>query len=438
MKRGRWIIASTAFAAFLLVVAVSAIVVGAHDAALTRSGFGVASTSALLLVTGAVLLVAAYQLGEMSRRRSWKGNVRPPCKLPVLVAFLVTLLLGVYVLFSGLKTPSTQRPLVVAVAFLLVVVPAVGLSVFGRDARLTLPRLGAVALALVGTTIGAWEFWYQNHYVPSHAGSDVALNVLLRLAAHQKAYDVIHATLSYEDVGGKSVTAIGSTYTLTGSRVVRCHRPSNVKIVQGPFQHILPDPQRSRYMADVFEEQPAAVLAAGKFVRDGKRLDANVAFGRDLVFYVPRHRYQLLRFRAQLLAIPASVPLSQRTPPEFGALQHAGDNELYGLWHVDDDSWLHDLVAGRERWVILRYELVDPTRKAATQVTPDLRVTVRFPDPTWTKSQPPARQIEDLFARNQASDASEPFGDGELALEPVTKPNAHDEAKLQGRCRGSG
>jgi hypothetical protein len=37
---------------------------------------------------------------------------------------------------------------------------------------------------------------------------------------------------------------------------------------------------------------------------------------------------------------------------------------MYGFWHVDDDSWLNDLVSGRERWVVIRYELVDPTNSA--------------------------------------------------------------------------
>jgi hypothetical protein len=111
-----------------------------------------------------------------------------------------------------------------------------------------------------------------------------------------------------------------------------------------------------------------------------------------------------------------------------------GDNELYGLWHVDDDSWLHDLVYGRERWVVLRYELVDPGNKTATNVSPDLRVTARFPNPTWSKRALTDVQIEALFAAPlQTSDASEPFGDAELALEPVVNPQARD--KVPRACR---
>ena len=183
-------------------------------------------------------------------------------------------------------------------------------------------------------------------------------------------------------------------------------------------------------MADVFEEQPPAVLAAGKFVGDGKRLDATLSASRDLVFFVPRHRYQLLRLRAQLFAIPASVPLSQRTLPTY-RYDLPRDHEVYGFWHVDDDSWVHDLVYGRERWVVLRYELVDPEHKLATQTSPDLRVTARFPAPSWTKRPPSDTRVERLFDHPEASDASEPFADAELPLEQVGEPTAADDRKLE-------
>src|SRR5207247_7990940 len=140
----------------------------------------------------------------------------------------------------------------------------------------TLPRLGAIALGLIATSIGAWEFWYQNQYVPSRAGSAVVLRVDLRRAGQQRAYDVIQATLEYEDVGGRSVSVIGSTYTLAGSRVVGCHRRATVREVRHIFKSFLTDPQRTRFMADVWEMEPPTVLAAGKFVGDGKRLDQNV------------------------------------------------------------------------------------------------------------------------------------------------------------------
>ena len=305
----------------------------------------------------------------------------------------------------------------------------VGLRFFGSDARVTLPRLGTIALGLIGTTVGGWEFWYQNQYIPSHTGRAVALKADLKLIGQQRGYDVIRARVDYEDVGGRSVLVIGSTYTLTGSRVVRCHRRAASSAVRPIFSGFLVDPQRSRFMSDVWEEQPATVLAAGKFVGDGKRLDTGVSSARDVLFFVPRNRYQLLRFRAQLFAIPASVQLSQRALPQYAT--YSGDNYLYGFWHVDDQSWLDGLIYGRNRWVVMRYELVSQPR--ATSTTPDLRVTARFPDPTWSERRPSEKTVKRLFAEPQPSDASEPFADTELPLGRVAKPGALD--RIPRACR---
>jgi hypothetical protein len=183
-------------------------------------------------------------------------------------------------------------------------------------------------------------------------------------------------------------------------------------------------------MGDVWEQQPATMLAAGKFVGDGKRLDTDVPAVRELVFHVARGRYQLLRLRAQLFAIPSSVELSQRHPPEF---ERFSDGNVYGFWHVDDDSWLHDLVSGRERWVVTRYELVAGNRRSTT---PDLRVTARFPEPTWKDERPSWARVQRLMAKPQPSDSSEPFADTELALENVAQPTPGE--KLPATCRSSG
>lgn len=418
-----------AFTAFLAVLGLTTLIIGGHDAALSRSNLGVTAVSVVLLLTGVVLLVAAVQLADISRQRNWTEDRHPPCKLPVIIAFLLTILLAIYVFLSGLRAPGGQRPIVVAVAVVLIVVGALGLSFFGRDARVTIPRIGTIALGVIGTLFAAWQFWYQNQYAPAHAGQAVALSATIKRVDEQAAYDVIKASISYEDTSSSGVSVIGSTYTLTGSRLVRCQRTASTKYIQSDFSGLLPDPQRTRFMADVWEDRPATVLAAGKFVGDGKRLDPNVSAGRDFIFLVPRHHYQLLRFRTQLFAIPASVQISQRTPPTYTPLP--GSNDIFGFWHIEDNSWLHDLVAGRERWVVLRYELVNhPT---ATNISPDLRVTARFPDPTWNDQRPSDRTVNKLFKTNQPSDASEPFADTEAPLEPIAQPTPSDNVPAS--CR---
>ena len=187
---------------------------------------------------------------------------------------------------------------------------------------------------------------------------------------------------------------IGSTYTLTGSRVIRCERKATPEAVQGIFGGVLADPQRSRFMANVWEEQPASVLAAGRFAGDGLRLDANVPASRDLMFFVPRGRYQLLRFRAQLFAVSASIPLAERPTDKRHKLIY-GKN-LFVVWRVADSNWFHDLVYGREREMITRYTIV--SRPTATSASPDIVVAARFPNPTWRGGVPSEASLETMFA----------------------------------------
>jgi hypothetical protein len=414
-----------AYAAFFGAIGLTALIVGIHDSAIADASLGVSLESGLMVIAGLVFGVGAYELASLSRK-----NPPPPCKQRVLIAFLLLIVVGVYIFFSVIGTGGVQRTIVVVFSLALIAVALAGLRYFWHDAGVAFPRIATtVAIGLIGTGIGISEFWYQNGYVPTHLGRAVSLTVSLERVTEQKNFDVVRATIDYEDLGGTGVSVVGSTYTLTGSRLVRCARPATPKAVAGVFLRSLVDPQRSRFMAQVWEIQPASVLAAGKFVGDGKRLDENVPADRELIFYVPRGRYQLLRLRAQLFAIPASIPLSQSTSPTFSNL--LGDSDLYGFWRVDDNSWLHDLIYGRGHWIVLRYELAETPH--ANTASPDLRVTARFPDPTWSKGEPDAAAVRKLFAGPEPSDASEPFADTELALEPIASPTAAD--KLPATCQ---
>src|SRR5262249_4452810 len=171
-------------------------------------------------------------------------------------------LVGIYVFFSGIRTANPQRFVVVLAALLFVLAAGLGLILFARDLEGTFARVGgAVAIALLGTAIGAYEFWYQNQYIPSHAGGAVALNVSLDRATDRGPFSVIRARIGYEAIGGKSVSAIGSVYTLTGSQVLRCPRSATVRRVGDYFKGFLLDPQRLRFMADAPELQPTVLPA---------------------------------------------------------------------------------------------------------------------------------------------------------------------------------
>jgi hypothetical protein len=422
------------FAAFFLVTGFAALVVGVHDVLLPDDRLGVVFPGVLLLLAGAIFVGAVWQLIPLGLPARWEKAQQPPCKEPVPVAFLVSILLGFYVFFGALAGTGGQRAIVLAVSVLLIAVGCLGFGLFWNEIEVSLVRVGAsIALTIAGLLVGGWEFWYQNQYVPSHLDRAVSVQVSLKKIRTQGRYDLLSATFGYEDIGGRSIIVLGSDYTLTGSTVVACPRLATPAEESGYFGGQLPDPQRARFMSDVWEIQPARVLAAGRFVADGKRLGPNVPATRQLVFYVPHDRYQLLRLRAQVFAVSASVPLAS-VPPVRREI--AGDNDLYDLWKLRGNGWFQNLLSGSRGWIVTRYELVNPQGNGIA-ASPDLRVVARSPSPTWSGNAPGDDEIESLFTKQPPLDTTETFGDAELPLAPVNAPTAAQLAKTPKACAGT-
>lgn len=420
-------------AGFFLVTGLAALVVGVHDVALSGSRLGVLFPGVLLVLAGILFVGAMWRLIPVGWPRRPTNEKEPPCREPVPLALLVSILLGVYVFFGALAGAGTQKAIVIGVSVVFMAAGFLGFVLFWNEIeQISTARVSAgVVLTVAGLVIGGWEFWYQNQYVPSHLDRAVAVDVSLKKLGVQGGYDVLGATLGYQDDGGRAVVVLGSDYTLTGSTVVPCPRkPIASDVAKTYFANALPDPQRSRLMTDVWEVQPSTVLAAGRFVADGKRLAPGVPGSRQLIFYVRRGRYQLLRFRAQVFAISATVPLAEQSLPARrpGSKQPAsvqpipetiGDNDLYDLWKLGDSGWFHDLLSGRRGWIVTRYEIVQSAPTKEQPPSPDLRVTARSPQPIWSGSAPDAGQIQSLFQTVPPLDTTETFADTELPLEPV-------------------
>lgn len=432
MHRRLPLVAAARFlAGFFLVAGIAALVVGVHDVRLSGGRFGVLFPGVLLVVAGILFVGAVWRLIPIGRPRVWQKGERR-CKEPMPAAFLVSILLGVYVFFGALTGAGMQRAIVTGVSLLFMAAGLLGFVLFWDEIKVSTARVSVgVALTVAGLAIGAWEFWYQNQYLPSHLDRAVAVQVSLKKLGAQKGYDVLSATLGYEDVGGRAVVVLGSDYTLTGSTVVACPRTPGPKNVEGYFKNPLPDPQRSRLMSDVRELTPSTVLAAGRFVADGRRLTPNLPGSRQLILYVRHGKYQLLRFRAQAFAISANVPLVDQAP------LHANidDHDLYDLWKLGESSWFQDLLSGRRGWIVTRYEIVATPPKWRDHVpSPDLRVTARSPGASWSGNAPSDAQIKNLFESAPPLDTTEAFADAELPLVPVRPPTAAELRQKAKSC----
>jgi hypothetical protein len=425
------VVAVRLLAAFFLVAGIAALVVGVHDILLRGSSLGVLFPGVLLVLAGALFVGAVWELIPIGLSRRWPTGTRPPCKEPVPLAFLVSIFLGVYIFFGALGGAGTQRAIVIGVSLVFIAVGSLGFAFFWSEIEVSVVRVGAtVALTVAGLLVGGWEFWYQNQYIPSHLARAVSVHVALKKLRAQGGYDLLSATFGYEDIGGRAIVVLGSDYTLTGSIVVACPRPATPAEEAGHFSGQLPDPQRNRFMAAVWEIQPATVLATGRFVADGKLLGQNVPASRQMIFYVPHDRYQLLRLRAQVFAVSGSVPLANQ-PPVRRIIPH--DNNLYDLWKLGESGWFQNLLSGRRGWIVTRYELINPQGNGIAS-SPDLRVVAGSPGPTWSGNAPSNAEINRLFVKQPPLDTTETFADTELPLAPVRPPTAGELKKQAKTC----
>ena len=174
------------FVVFFAILGGVALVVGAHDVAITSGTVGLTVLSVLFLGVGILLIVAAYELAKSKRRSDLIAGERPRSRAIVLAALLLTIFVGIYLFFAAIRTSGTQHLVVVATALVIIVIAALGLRYFGRGVRMTTRRVeGAIAVGVLGIVLGVSQFWFQNEYVPAHAGRAVVLKTYLSRAGEQ-------------------------------------------------------------------------------------------------------------------------------------------------------------------------------------------------------------------------------------------------------------
>lgn len=405
------------YAAFLGVYGTAQVVLGGHDIAFAPGGLDVAAFGLIAFVAGLAQVAAAICLVR-ALQRPWPTGRRPSASPIVPLAFAGGAIIAVYVVVTALRTADHNQP-VVLVGLVLLVVSLSGLTAFARDVRTVGIRIGGIALGLLGTVAGIGQFWYANDYTPSHVGRGIVLTTHIARVSKDKGLVAVRASIEAENVGNSSVLVLGSAYSFTGQQLVRCFRSSTVKRVAGVFSGQLADPQAVRFTRYVRNDQPR-LIAAGKFLGDGLRLDPGQTLSKDFIFYVPAEAFQLLAMRAQVFVIRSDIRLGIATDDFRKPVLDPDDGNSYEFWRVDDRSWLHALISGPNRWIAVRYEFGNPDHPQ--RLNPTLRANVRFPAPTWGDSPPSVAATAALFASRplgQTADASEPFSDAEMPLAEV-------------------
>src|SRR4029078_10044254 len=101
----------------------------------------------LLVLAGTLFVGAAWRLIPVGRPGRRPQGEKLPCKEPVPVALLVSILLGVYVFFGAQAGAGPQRGIVTGVSLLFMAAGFLGFVLFWSEIQKSTPRVSA-ALAL--------------------------------------------------------------------------------------------------------------------------------------------------------------------------------------------------------------------------------------------------------------------------------------------------
>jgi hypothetical protein len=292
---------------------------------------------------------------------------------------------------------------------LVLLATVVGTLYFGRGLSVGLRDLGATLLGLAGTIFAAWQLWYANEYVPSRAGASVELSAEIAAVKTEGKRSTGRVTLTTTNRSTSDLILVGSAYTLLGTTVEPETAVASSDQAARAFRGVLRDPQASRFSRDARERSPE-LLTAGKFVGDRETFQAGATQTRHYAVTFPSGCFNALRLRAEVFAVGdldltlTRAPVVRRSPR---------DGYVYIFWYVDPGTWLKSLVDAPHRWVVIRYEIPDVTSLSP----PDfIRVTARFPSPSWDSDPPTLPAAEKLFAQpvGDALRLSEVYGNDEV------------------------
>lgn len=414
----------------------ASVAVGCYDAFVADLSAPDRLSAFALLVAGltmcaGTIAVVHLLLGPPPAREQMARTV---ALLGSIAAFLAAVFLLASVLRTAGETQVPEGLLTVAA-----ITSAGCIWFFRSGTRLTAVRIGSTFLAVLGTLAGVAQYAYSNDLASSALTHTFQLEAHLTKAGMSGDLEVVRASIAVTNSGGSAAVSVGSAYTFTGEAAFPCPRPATLRTVTSYFDFSVPDPQSlrfSRYVALM----PARVLAAGKVLGDGARLDSGQVVKRSYLFYVEPHTFQLLALRAQVFALPAGAVALGSSTSDFEAMpspqakqwQPNRDGDLYVFWRVRDHSLLHALLAGPDQWLVVRYEL-SQAPKLPTHTNPAIRATARLTPSAWAAAHPTPSGAAQLFPTLSAvASASEPFGDDELLDAPLPRTTPESVARTHG------
>jgi hypothetical protein len=356
---------------FLLAVGVFGFVVGLHDAALRDDPRSVKVVGVLLTVAGLVVIVAGVALLVFATNRAqvqrWSGRL-------VLAACLIVAGAAGYFVVAAIRSLDRSWA-TVALAATVIVLAILSLRFFERVSGVTLGKVGAFLLTAVGIAFGAVQFWYQQEYVPAHAPAALSLTTKLAAAGTRGSRELYTATVTLKNVGSGRVIAFTGTYRVSGIRWKRGAGDATPEVITSPFKSKSVDPYFERFSRYYAQTDPTPVTV-GKLFAENEYLEAGEELSREYLIAIPECAYSVLSLRANTVIAKGELLRPSREPTTdhyfFRLPVESTDGGpptertgVAAVWHLEDNSWLKDLVDTKERWLHIVWDY-SPTRNFVT------------------------------------------------------------------------
>jgi hypothetical protein len=346
-QREKWLVGLIALALFSL--GFLALVVGIHDVSLRDEPLRVTATGGVIAAAGLLVGFAGVLLWSFTFNLKtievWSGRL-------VLAACWLVAIGAVYVLIAEGRSLTVDW-LILAVAGVIFALAVAAFFFLEKVTLVTLGKVGAFLLGVIGTAFGVFQFWYQQEYLPTHRPPALSLTAGIESAGERPGRELYKATITTKNTGTVKVIAFTGTYVLSGLTYGAVKKEPTEDRIMAPLQQDLADPYYSRFLRH-YAPNTFTPIAAGRLFAENRYFEPNDELSREYIVAAPRCRYALLMLRTNIvvgsgellqLEDKPAVPRMFFIPPSRNVVG------VFSEWHVKDDSWIHDVVDGKERWI---------------------------------------------------------------------------------------
>jgi hypothetical protein len=233
---------------------------------------------------------------------------------------------------------------------------------------------GMAGFFTLSALIGGAQLWYTSQYLPASLGASLSVEShLTRLPARGEA-EVARLTLSIQNTGQTQATILGSLYRITAAPL------HAVELRDWQMREALEEPQVYGRTASRFRRSfDWDVVQAGRIFDEGSWLDPEEQFSTDLLIYLPRGRYDILRSKAAVMIAKGKALTLAPGGEEFRLTEPVRRvRQIASVWPIEETSWFRQLTrSDRELeidWVASRIDSFQAAR------FPHLRIAVRRVD----------------------------------------------------------